>query len=83
MNEISLTPDQAVGLQQFVETHLDNCLESIDRDEEFVTEEGALFEPYDIFCGCHVCMTREYIMATFDYLKQNNIVDIYVEDIKE
>lgn len=83
MEQISLTTEQAVNLQHYVENHLDNCHESIERDEEFVTEEGVLFEPYDIFCGCHVCVTREYIMATFDFLKQNKIVDIYVENIAE
>ena len=82
MNNIELTPEQAEELQYFVENHLNNCMESIDRDEEFVTEEGQLFEPYADFCGCHVCVSREYIMSTFDFLKQNNIVDIYVKDIK-
>ena len=45
-------------------------------DEEDVREG---WEPYDLYDGCDVCDTREQLMATFDWLKSNGLVDVYVE----
>jgi hypothetical protein len=38
------------------------------------------WEPYDLYDGCETCETREQLMATFDWLKSNGKVDIYVGD---
>ena len=81
MIEIKLTDAQAKGLQKFVSTHMENCFETIQADDcSFVTPEGEVFEPFGIFCGCETCVTRETLMATFHYLRGNNIADIFVED---
>jgi hypothetical protein len=82
MIEISITPEQAEGLQRHVAIHMDNCFESLEQDDSdsFVDEEGNLFEPYGAFCGCDTCQTREQLMATFHYLRKNNIVDIFVDE---
>lgn len=85
MIEIILTSEQAEGLQRHVGIHMDKCFESleIDDSDSFVDEEGNLFEPYGAFCGCDTCQTREQLMATFSYLRKNNIVDIFVSDENE
>jgi hypothetical protein len=81
MLEIKLTTEQAEGLSQHVSNHLDNCMETIDSDDDmFITEGGEVFEPYGIFCGCQTCVTREQLMATFAYLKNLQVVDIFVSD---
>jgi hypothetical protein len=38
------------------------------------------WEPYDLYDGCETCETREHLMATFDWLKSNGKIDIFVED---
>lgn len=74
MEIIRMTKDQTQRLQRFVEKHLDNCLESLDMDDcSFVTEEGEIFEPYGVFCGCSTCLTREQIMATIDFFEKENL----------
>ncbi|MEY4332372.1 MAG: hypothetical protein RLZZ196_1110 [Bacteroidota bacterium] len=81
MIEIKLTDEQAKGLQQHVSTHIDNCFEMIDMDDcTFVTPEGEVFESFAPFCGCNTCVTRETLMSTFHFLKNNKIADIFVED---
>ncbi len=81
MIEITLTTEQAEGLQRHVSNHLDNCLESLDLDDcSFVTDEGEIFETYGPYCGCQTCNTREQLMATFAYLKKINVADIFVSD---
>lgn len=81
MIEIKLTTKQAEGLQNHVGRHMDLCLESLEMDDcSFVTEEGELFEPFGLYCGCNVCNSREQLMATFEFLRKNNIVDVFVED---
>ena len=70
MQTIKLTEQQAEGLQTFVTNHIMSCKMSIydDTDEDF--------EPYELYCGCDVCDTREYLMATFDYLEKANILKV-------
>jgi hypothetical protein len=38
------------------------------------------WEPYGLYDGCETCETREHLMATFDWLKSNGKIDIFVED---
>jgi hypothetical protein len=45
-------------------------------DEEDVRED---WQPYDVYCGCDTCNSRESLMATFDWLRSNNVVDIFVK----
>lgn len=45
-------------------------------DEEDV-KEG--WEPYDPYDGCDTCNTREQLMATFDWLRSRQKVDIFVQ----
>lgn len=45
-------------------------------DEEDVRED---WQPYDAYCGCDTCNSRESLMATFDWLRSNDIVDIFVQ----
>ena len=75
MIEINITTEQAEGLEQFVEQHATLCQAELMGDE--VPEDWSPYSPYD---GCSTCETREYLMATFDFLRQNNIVSIYVKD---
>ena len=74
MQEIKLTQKQAEGLQAFVTDHRYLCSSYLYEDE--VPEE---WEPYGIYDGCDICETRESLMATFDWLKSNGLVDVYVE----
>jgi len=75
MQQIDLTKDQAEGLEDFLQKHIYNLYNYL-YDEEDV-DEG--WSPYGIYDGCDVCEIRENLMATFDFLKINNIVDIAVE----
>ena len=75
MQEIKLTTEQAERLQNFVTDHRNACYMYL-YDEEDVRDG---WEPYDLYDGCEVCDTREQLMATFDWLKSNGVVDVYVE----
>jgi hypothetical protein len=74
MQKIELTVDQAKQLEAFIEDHMSGCYMML-HDEEDVREG---FQPYDAYCGCQTCDTREHLMATFDWLRSQNIVDVYV-----
>lgn len=74
MNKVALTADQAEQLENFVEDHMSGCYMML-HDEEDVREG---FEPYDAYCGCQTCDTREHLMATFDWLRSEGFVDVYV-----
>jgi hypothetical protein len=74
MKKIELTTEQAQQLESFVEDHMSGCYMML-HDEEDVREE---FESYGPYCGCQTCDTREQLMATFDWLRSQNIVDVYV-----
>ena len=75
MQEIALTTEQAEKLQSFITDHRNACYAYLYDEEEVI--EG--WEPYDIYDGCEVCETREQLMATFDWLKSNGLVDVYVK----
>jgi hypothetical protein len=74
MIEIKLTQSEAERLEQHVEEHMMYCLEELNGEE--VPVGWSSFDPY---CGCSTCESREYLMSTFNWLKENGIVDIYVE----
>jgi len=76
MNKIDLTQEQATALQNAVDEHMDRCYEVIDFEGEELPE---YLSDVDMYCGCHVCNTREHLMATFNYLRDAGIVDITVE----
>jgi len=76
MNKINLTQEQATALQNAVDEHMDRCYEVIDFEGEELPE---YLSDVDMYCGCHVCNTREHLMATFNYLRDAGIVDIAVE----
>lgn len=75
VQQIALSSEQAKELEFFVQDHMYACSMYL-YDEEGVKED---WQPYDIYCGCDTCNSREYLMAAFDWLRSNNIVDVYVE----
>jgi len=76
MTSVELTTEEAESLQNFVTDHINTCLNSIYEDEG--VPEG--WEPYELFCGCDTCVTRENLMSTFDWLKKFKGVDVYVRN---
>lgn len=75
MIDIILTTEEAKHLERFVGDHRDMCMSYL--YDDVVPED---WEPYDIYDGCETCETREHLMATFDWLKSNGKVHIYVGD---
>lgn len=75
MKKVELKELEAKQLENFVEDHMSGCYMSL-HDEEDVRED---FEPYGVYCGCQTCDTREHLMATFDWLRTQKLIDIYVE----
>ena len=75
MIEVKLTTDEAKRLETFIEDHRSMCMSYLYDD---IVPDG--WEPYDLYDGCETCETREYLMATFDWLKSNGKIDIFVED---
>jgi hypothetical protein len=75
MIEINLTEAQAEALQHAVDDHMMLCYEVIDHEGEDLPD---YLSDVEMYCGCHVCETREHLMATFNWLRVNNIVDIAV-----
>lgn len=75
MIEIKITTEQAEKLEEFVQQHIEFC--QADLMGEDVPED---WSPYSAYDGCGTCETREYLMATFDWLKHNNVLDFYIED---
>ena len=76
MIEIKITTEQAKQLEAFIEDHLYLCAMEM-TEEEPVPDD---WSPYGIYDGCSTCDTREQLMATFDWLRKNNILDLYIED---
>lgn len=74
VQQIALSFEQAHELEKFVEDHINACSMYL-YDEEDVKD----WQPYDVYCGCDTCNSREYLMATFDWLRSNNIIDIFVK----
>ena len=76
MIEVKLTHDEAERLESFVSDHMQMCYNEL-FDEDNNPED---WQQYDIFDGCETCESREQLMATFDWLRSNNKVDIFVEE---
>lgn len=75
MIEINLTEKQAQLLQDAVDDHMSRCYEVIDFDGD---ELPGYLDDVAMYCGCHVCETREHLMATFNWFRFMNIADISV-----
>jgi len=75
MIEVVLTTEEAKRLETFISDHRSMCMSYL--YDDVVPED---WEPYDLYDGCETCETREHIMATFDWLKSNGKIDIFVED---
>ena len=76
MIKIDLTQEQAELLQQAVDHHMERCWEVIEFEGE---ELPGYLDDVAMYCGCHVCETRERLIGTFNYLRHAGIVDIAVE----
>lgn len=71
MQTIKLSQKQKEGLETFITDHMMSCRFFLDN----MDDEN--FQPYDSrYCGCDVCETKEYLMATFDYFERANILKI-------
>ena len=75
--EVSISEYQAKQMEEYLEYHMSNCYDSINLDESELPEGWQSFEPY---CGCWTCESREIFMATFTFLRNAGIVDIYVAE---
>lgn len=83
MNELALSQEEAEDLQEFVSRHITNCweylaIDNMDPDEDEISIPKD-FQPYGPYCGCQTCETREYLMSTFQWLKDNNKIFIFVD----
>lgn len=76
MIEVKLTMKEAQKLETFVSDHITNCFTQLYEDDESLPEG---WQSYDLFDGCDICEVREHMMATFDWLRSHQKVDIYVE----
>lgn len=72
MINLTITTEQAEGLEQFLQQHIDNLYNYDDELENDIFTYG----PYD---ACDTCNTREYLMATFDYLRSASILNLVIE----
>lgn len=75
MINIEITEEQATQLQNAVDLHMERCFEVMDYEGEELPE---YLDDVAMYCGCHVCETREHLMATFNYLRNTGIVNIEV-----
>jgi hypothetical protein len=76
MIEVKLTHEEAEKLETFVSDHMQMCYNELFEDSEVNPVD---WQPYDLFDGCETCESREQLMATFDWLRSNGKVDIFVE----
>jgi len=77
MLEIKITSEQAVDMQNYFDEHMDKCHQVLDYDGENLPE---YLQDVEMYCGCHVCETRESLLAVFTWLRKNDILDLYVAD---
>jgi hypothetical protein len=75
MKEIGLTTKQAGDLEAFLEYHYYNLSNYLNDDQNVISD----WEPFGPYDGCITCEIRENLMAVFTWLKENDIVDIYVK----
>lgn len=80
MIEVKLTTKQAEDLESYIDLHMYFCSCELNGLEEELPED---WEPFGPYCGCQTCETREYLMAATSWLRNNNLVDIYVENSKD
>lgn len=73
--EIVIPENLAKELEAYLEFHMSNCFESIHASEDELPEG---WQPFDAYCGCFTCESREWLMATFAFLKNAGIADVYV-----
>jgi hypothetical protein len=74
--QFPITQEQAQSLEQFVSHHMERCWEVAYFDGEELPPE---LDDVAMFCGCETCTTREYLVSTFTWLRENGILDLYVE----
>lgn len=76
MPEVIIPEPLAKQLEAHLEFHMSNCFDSLYSDNDDVVEgwDG----PFDSFCGCFTCESREWLMATFTFLRNSGIVSLYV-----
>lgn len=77
--EVKLPTVVAKELEDYLEYHMSNCIISLESPEE-TPEDWYSFGP---FCGCFTCESREWLMATFAFLRNKGYADIYVHDEPE
>jgi hypothetical protein len=75
MPEIKIPEAIAKDLEEYLEYHMSNCFDSLHLEPEELPEG---WEPFDAYCGCFTCESREWLMATFSFLKGAGLADVYV-----
>ena len=78
MKTVKITTEQARHLENFVEDHMFMCADYLNE-----VHEDSTFEPYAPYDGCYTCETREMLLATFDWLRTNKVLDFHIEDAVE
>jgi len=74
MIEVILTEDEAKDLEDTLIHHMEQCYNTL-YDLEGVEEN---FEPYNPFDGCSNCETREFLMKTVEWFRNNKDLAIWV-----
>lgn len=74
MIEVVLTEQEAKALEDALIYHMEQCFNTL-YDTEEVAED---WEPYQPFDGCSNCETREMLMKTFEWLRNNKDLAVYV-----
>ena len=75
MQEVIIPEHLAKELEAYLEFHMSNCFDSLSLDDSELPED---WQPFDAFCGCFTCESREWLMATFTFLRNAGIVSLYV-----
>ena len=76
MQEVIIPEHLAKELENYLEFHMTMCFESLYSESNETTEDWV--GPFDAFCGCFTCESREWLMATFTFLRNAGIVSLYV-----
>jgi len=79
MIEVVMTEAEAKDLEDSLIYHMEQCYNTLYDTEEVAKD----WEPYQPFDGCSNCETREMLMKTFEWLKDNKDLAIYVGDENE
>ena len=78
MITIAITQTQERELNDYVESHIENCLEWQYQLEMGI--EPVQFEPSAPFCSCNTCFQREMLHAAFHYLEIKGILKLDYKD---